>query len=552
MADKSLLNILRIRAMDAEEIWRTIRGAKVLIDKGTGKIRGGAGGKMNGMTYKPGFGRSLKTGKRALKSSIFVKGAFHKGTKADVLKRLKKAVEPPKPTREQISKKAADIRDFKHKFSEAKTMDELRDLRKKYDEMVGDIEKDLKDFDTSSISSSSSDFEDKKLRAGDYVRWMKKSGDKYFDKAKESVAKEESKASLTQQWEDIKKVAYSLRRSKNPKFKIKQQEKLRELYDKFTQAEEDAPAGGTISVKRGGIIDLIYKDFSAPTGSTAEALRGVASAFSGAGLPSSGERDKISVEREQKAKSTTLRRFTAHSQKYADKVRRESGLSPAQEKEYVEKFKKLLDESDYVRRIKPHRLESIIKSGFKNQFETGTSAGAYTPTTRRSLSKQLFGHDGSMEGKDYEKYGFLAPKDMSIKPMAGWYGDVVVRFKKDRLKGRTTYTIGDSLDYRHSDWVAGDCDNPSLAGVQIDEHSDSAKKAYQRMKKAKTINDLAIPGRIDGYVELQFHGPLDIDDVASVTVPSGFSDTKVLGMLRAKGIKVYQSSDSGAPREMRF
>ena len=47
MADKSQLNLLRIRAWD-EDIWRTIRGAKVLIDGKTGIIKGGAGGKFNG------------------------------------------------------------------------------------------------------------------------------------------------------------------------------------------------------------------------------------------------------------------------------------------------------------------------------------------------------------------------------------------------------------------------------------------------------------------------------------------------------------------------
>ena len=102
MADKTLLNILRLRAVDEEEIWRTIRGAKVLIDKGTGNIKGGAGGKMNGMKYRPGFGRNLKTGKRMLKPGIGAKISHFKGTKADLLKRLGKAVEPPKPTDQDL------------------------------------------------------------------------------------------------------------------------------------------------------------------------------------------------------------------------------------------------------------------------------------------------------------------------------------------------------------------------------------------------------------------------------------------------------------------
>ena len=47
MANKSQENLRRIRAYD-EDVWRTIRGAKVLIDGDTGVIKGGAGGKFNG------------------------------------------------------------------------------------------------------------------------------------------------------------------------------------------------------------------------------------------------------------------------------------------------------------------------------------------------------------------------------------------------------------------------------------------------------------------------------------------------------------------------
>jgi hypothetical protein len=94
MADNTKLNLERIRACDGEDIWRTIRGAKVLIDEGTGEIKGGAGGKMNGRKYKPSFGKSLKTGKKVLLPNMHTKFSHHKGSKAELLHRLKKAVEP--------------------------------------------------------------------------------------------------------------------------------------------------------------------------------------------------------------------------------------------------------------------------------------------------------------------------------------------------------------------------------------------------------------------------------------------------------------------------
>ncbi len=91
MADKTELNLARIRAYD-EDIWRTIRGAKVLIDKGSGEIKGGAGGKLNGQKFKPSFGRSLKTGKKVLLPSIHTNFSHHKGSKTELLQRLKKSV----------------------------------------------------------------------------------------------------------------------------------------------------------------------------------------------------------------------------------------------------------------------------------------------------------------------------------------------------------------------------------------------------------------------------------------------------------------------------
>ena len=122
MSDKTLENVLRIRAVDAEEIWRTIRGAKVMIDKGTGEIKGGAGGKMNGMKYRPGFARNLKTGKRVLLPGLHTKLSHFKGTKADLLKKLGKAV-GKKP---ELVRKNVTYATVKNKFAAVKTREQLK------------------------------------------------------------------------------------------------------------------------------------------------------------------------------------------------------------------------------------------------------------------------------------------------------------------------------------------------------------------------------------------------------------------------------------------
>ncbi len=48
--DNTQLNVERIRACD-EDAWRTINGAKVLIDGESGTIKGGAGGKFTGQKF---------------------------------------------------------------------------------------------------------------------------------------------------------------------------------------------------------------------------------------------------------------------------------------------------------------------------------------------------------------------------------------------------------------------------------------------------------------------------------------------------------------------
>ena len=418
-------------------------------------------------------------------------------------------------------------------------MEELKDLRKKYDDMVEDVKKDLKDFDTSKVTGS--DFESRKLLYGDYAGWMQKSGEKYYREAEKKVRQNESKEALTKQWDEIKKVAYSIRRAKTDKFKMKQQEKLKDLYDKYLRAEIAAPFGGTPIVKKSGIIDLLRKDFSTPsvTASPTEALKSVTSAFSG--LSTGGEHDKIAMERAKAAASTTLRDHKAHAEKYADKVRKKAGFSAAEEAAFKSKLKKIIDDSDFCMRVKSRTFPKILDSWFMNQLEAKRSGGAYSPGMRKSISDQLFGHSGkgssgSIKDEEYEKYGFMAPKDMQDEPMADWYGDVVVRFNKDRLKGRTTYTLGDSLDYRSCGWAAGSTDDPSLAGII----GSDARRVFKRLQSAKTIHDVVASRSGDEYMEVQYHGKLDVDDIGSVTFTSVPPAPEIVKRLKDKGIKVYK------------
>ena len=126
---------------------------------------------------------------------------------------------------------------------------------------------------------------------------------------------------------------------------------------------------------------------------------------------------------------------------------------------------------------------------------------------------------------------------------AGWYGDVVFRFKRDAVIDRTTFKTDDTLNVWSgtSDAIAGSLKRASIAGLNdLDSTTVSKMKRSEQYihdpdKWVSTVN-------WGSYFELQYHGHLSINDVESVT----FSDTLpgnfdvILGKLKRKGVKVYQ------------
>ena len=274
-----------------------------------------------------------------------------------------------------------------------------------------------------------------------------------------------------------------------------------------------------------------------------------------------GQKDRHGYDKEiEKIRSNilTLKKFTEHNRQESENFQKDIGASDAEVREFSDKFKKLLDDSDYAIRCKSSSLTKILNSSFKNQIqvyeETGEkhSGGCKNPSHRRKWSQVMFGHDGTdgnghyFAGENYEVYGFLAPKDMSIRPKAGQYGDVVVRLKKENFKGRTTYTNGDSLSLVD---VAGDIENPNLAGFMSARRS---KDGIGYIKSANNVNEYA-RNFAGSYIELQFHGKNpEIGDIESVTFTSSHSKLSktTFKKLRKNGIKMYYDS-GGAIEEIK-
>lgn len=167
-------------------------------------------------------------------------------------------------------------------------------------------------------------------------------------------------------------------------------------------------------------------------------------------------------------------------------------------------------------------IELILHSHFKNQMETGTSQGANAPGRRAQLSAEYFGHgntDPWAKPEFFEKYGYLAPRDkVDADRNIPWYGDALVRFKRERVIDRTTFKTADTLNtwYGNNSARAAMVNNPTITGI-----SNISRQTYDRIRNAESLihdpSDWVDAVNNGEYFELQYHGHLTMDDVASIT-----------------------------------
>ena len=264
-----------------------------------------------------------------------------------------------------------------------------------------------------------------------------------------------------------------------------------------------------------------------------------------------------------RAKTPLLREFEA-TRKAAEPALYKHGKFTAKEKkEFEEGMKAIFESSAYGMHIDAATMHLVFDTWFKSQPEilhdptiTKKGGGAVGDSALRDRAKiwtHLLGRKDSIDKDDpktREKYGFLCSGDPTeYDSTASWYGNCLVRFKKDRLKGRVTYTCADSLSFPDGTYyrgaprtVAGDADNPSIAGV------DSRYIDKTELLRAVRERSLSILGRWT-YVELQYFGDLTVDDIESFTFgcTKERADKKLIKKLKAKGIKVYcrESSSRG-------
>lgn len=240
-------------------------------------------------------------------------------------------------------------------------------------------------------------------------------------------------------------------------------------------------------------------------------------------------------------------------------------MSDEEKKNTADMLTEMFNQGAYRTFRSPKSMFGMLTDRYKSQPEVGHggAAAAQDPDGRRRASEKFFGHKG-LENSEYEKCGYLGLPD----PAEDWddtYADgyggstpIMYTFKKDRMKDRTTYTFGDSLNTEHRIASAGyGGEHPTIEGMSSLYGRDAvneAVEAYKEYKEGKiSYSDFfkkAKDNANNEYVELQYHGtvtPQDIESMRFKTLTQmdkafdGLSEEKrkkVFDSLRTNGIQV--------------
>lgn len=245
-------------------------------------------------------------------------------------------------------------------------------------------------------------------------------------------------------------------------------------------------------------------------------------------------------------KQKTLSNFDHHARKwYNDYV--EKQLSFEDIELASNKIKDVLENSELSMRFKSENIDKLIDSTrILNQFETGTSGGTVNLKYRRQANEQLFGLQGKrLKKHDYEKYGYFRNKDpyedflYNSKSWGGvsQYGDVIVRFSKDKMLSRTTFTINNSLGPAvYKDLVADNPNSPHLLSIDKNYLQDYVE--LLKNKNARTPEELTKTLGIR-YIEAQFHGDVGLTDISSMYFTNKIPNNNQINALKSYGIDVF-------------
>lgn len=242
----------------------------------------------------------------------------------------------------------------------------------------------------------------------------------------------------------------------------------------------------------------------------------------------------------------TLQNFDNHQEEWTTNIINKE-LSKEEIESVSKGIKELMDSNEFSIRVDSNILEKILDDGkFKNQFETNTSGGTLSLEYRKKATKQLFGTGNKrFKASEREKHGYLGCKDF-VEDRHSFnvdqYGNCIIHFDKNKLAGRVTYTIDDSLGFAINKMtVAGNVDKPSACGIRNDRLKQIAD-IFKESKDNLNLSDFVEDANIR-YIELQYHGELNADAIQEICFISDEGATvndEILQRLKEKGINLFR------------
>lgn len=233
----------------------------------------------------------------------------------------------------------------------------------------------------------------------------------------------------------------------------------------------------------------------------------------------------------------------------------------------VQNLKYLSDDSlfDFATNAPAKARDSISKKGFLNQHATNTTSSAFLDHETRNQIEASYLAIGTSSYRILSpflkpKYGYLRPKDSM--QMTG-YGNDLYTFKKEKVKSKLSFTLGDSLGTLI---VSNNPVQKFNDKASIPEKWSQVFTPWSRMSllapflkiendalgirlKNDELSDFPLKSSavFKDYVELQFWGNLSFDDVESFGFTKSPPKGNFLNRLVAKNIKIYDMT-SGKPK----
>jgi hypothetical protein len=250
----------------------------------------------------------------------------------------------------------------------------------------------------------------------------------------------------------------------------------------------------------------------------------------------------------------TLRHLTAINRRF-DHIAAERGTDPIRFRaEITAHLKGLLAGRPVATRVGPDVLEAVLRDGrFRTKFETGKSAGGAKVEGRAWQERTWFGYDPDTLPADLRPiYGYVMvngeyaaatgphglgwferladsqwKKGIGDSDVLSAYGEIQVVFKPEVLQ-RTTFTVGDSWNYRESTFPSHIL-NPQPESFGALQKPLGPPPAADGLPVSTTVWDhpLLTMDReyhkpsftAADYVEAQVHGGVSVHDIDHVLLP---------------------------------